>query len=76
VVIQVVVFKASRGSALVRRVLRVGPGHRVFRIAPLHHHFEQLGWAEVTVAIRFWIITGLCVATGLGLFYAEWVVGY
>ncbi len=75
VVIQVVVFKASRGSALFRRAFRVGPGHRVFRIAPLHHHFEQLGWAEVTVAIRFWIITGLCVATGIGIFYAEWVVG-
>ncbi|QBR90847.1 phospho-N-acetylmuramoyl-pentapeptide-transferase [Nocardioides euryhalodurans] len=75
VVIQVVVFKASRGSGLFRRVFRVGPGHRVFRIAPLHHHFEQLGWAEVTVAIRFWIIAGLCVATGLGIFYAEWVVG-
>jgi phospho-N-acetylmuramoyl-pentapeptide-transferase len=76
VVVQVVVFKASRGSALFRRVFRVGPGHRVFRIAPLHHHFEQLGWAEVTVTIRFWIVTGLCVATGLGIFYAEWVVGY
>jgi len=76
VVIQVVVFKASRGSALFRQVFRVDPGYRVFRIAPLHHHFEQLGWAEVTVAIRFWIITGLCVATGLGVFYAEWVVGY
>ncbi len=75
VVIQVGVFKASRGSALFRRVFRVGPGHRVFRIAPLHHHFEQLGWEEVTVAIRFWIVTGLCVATGLGIFYAEWVVG-
>jgi phospho-N-acetylmuramoyl-pentapeptide-transferase len=75
VVIQVGVFKASRGSGTFRRVFRVGPGHRVFRIAPIHHHFEQLGWEEVTVAIRFWIITGLCVATGLGVFYAEWVVG-
>jgi phospho-N-acetylmuramoyl-pentapeptide-transferase len=75
VVIQVGVFKASRGSALFRRVFRVQAGHRVFRIAPIHHHFEQLGWAEVTVAIRFWIITGLCVATGLGVFYAEWVAG-
>ncbi|GAA1475870.1 phospho-N-acetylmuramoyl-pentapeptide-transferase [Nocardioides aestuarii] len=75
VVIQVGVFKASRGSALFRRVFRVGPGHRVFRIAPIHHHFEQI-WTEVTVTIRFWIITGLCVATGLGVFYAEWVVGY
>ena len=48
---------------------------RVFRIAPVHHHFEMVGWNEITVTIRFWIIAGLCVAVGLGLFYAEWVVG-
>ena len=50
-------------------------GKRLFKMAPIHHHFELLGWAEVTVTIRFWIICGLFVATGLGLFYAEWVVG-
>ena len=43
-------------------------------MAPLQHHFELLGWAEITVVIRFWIIAGLFVAAGLGLFYAEWVV--
>lgn len=48
-------------------------GKRIFRMAPLHHHFEMLGWEQVTVVIRFWIITGLCVAAGLGIFYAEWV---
>ncbi len=48
-------------------------GKRIFRMAPLHHHFEMLGWEQVTVVIRFWIITGLCVAGGLGIFYAEWV---
>jgi phospho-N-acetylmuramoyl-pentapeptide-transferase len=50
-------------------------GKRVFRMAPIHHHFEMVGWNEVTVVIRFWIIAGLCVALGLGLFYAEWVTG-
>ncbi len=50
-------------------------GKRVFRMAPIHHHFEMLGWEQITVTIRFWIIAGLCVALGLGLFYAEWVVG-
>ena len=50
-------------------------GHRVFRMTPLHHHFEMLGWEQVTIVIRFWIITGLCVATGVGIFYAEWVAG-
>ncbi len=50
-------------------------GKRVFRMAPLQHHFELVGWGEVTIVIRFWIIAGLLVALGLGVFYAEWVVG-
>ena len=75
VMIQVSVFKMSRASALFRSVFHVEAGHRVFRMTPLHHHFEMLGWEQVTVVIRFWIITGLCVAAGLGIFYAEWVAG-
>ena len=75
VMIQVSVFKLSRASGLFRSVFRVSPGHRVFRMTPLHHHFEMLGWEQVTITIRFWIVTGLCVATGLGIFYAEWVAG-
>ena len=50
-------------------------GRRVFRMAPLQHHFELAGWHEITIVIRFWIIAGLFVALGLGVFYAEWVVG-
>ncbi|NUR96476.1 MAG: phospho-N-acetylmuramoyl-pentapeptide-transferase [Kribbellaceae bacterium] len=50
-------------------------GKRLFRMAPLHHHFEMLGWEQVNVVIRFWIIQGLCVVIGLGVFYAEWVTG-
>jgi len=52
-----------------------GTGRRIFRMAPLQHHFEMLGWEQVTVTIRFWIISGICVAAGLGIFYAEWVSG-
>jgi phospho-N-acetylmuramoyl-pentapeptide-transferase len=48
-------------------------GKRMFRMAPLHHHFEMLGWPEVQIVVRFWIIQGLFVAAGVGLFYAEWV---
>jgi phospho-N-acetylmuramoyl-pentapeptide-transferase len=54
---------------------KLSKGRRIFRMAPLHHHFEMLGWEQVTVVIRFWIITGICVAAGLGVFYAEWVAG-
>jgi phospho-N-acetylmuramoyl-pentapeptide-transferase len=53
---------------------KISGGKRVFKMAPLHHHFELIGWAQITVVIRFWIIAGLCVAVGLGLFYAQWVV--
>jgi phospho-N-acetylmuramoyl-pentapeptide-transferase len=56
---------------LTRRL--TGTGRRIFRITPIHHHFEHLGWEEVTVVIRFWIIGGIFVATGIGLFYASWL---
>jgi phospho-N-acetylmuramoyl-pentapeptide-transferase len=49
-------------------------GRRIFRMAPLQHHFELKGWAEVTIVVRFWIVGGLSAALGLGIFYAEWVV--
>jgi phospho-N-acetylmuramoyl-pentapeptide-transferase len=46
---------------------------RVFRMAPIHHHFELMGWPETTVLIRFWILAGLCTAMALGLFYADFI---
>jgi len=52
---------------------KISGGKRVFKMAPLQHHFELLGWGEVTIVIRFWIIAGLSVALGLALFYAQWV---
>ena len=52
---------------------KLSGGKRVFRIAPLHHHFEMT-WTEITVIVRFWLIAGIFVAVGMGIFYAEWVV--
>ena len=46
---------------------------RVFRMAPIHHHFELVGWPETTVIIRFWILAGLCAGVGLGIFYADFL---
>ncbi|MGH9094944.1 MAG: phospho-N-acetylmuramoyl-pentapeptide-transferase [Acidimicrobiales bacterium] len=46
---------------------------RVFRMAPIHHHFELLGWPETTVIIRFWILAGLFTALGLAAFYADFL---
>lgn len=60
VMLQVGWFKASGGK-------------RLFRMAPIHHHFELLGWRETKVIIRFWLIAGALTALGLGLFYADWV---
>ena len=61
VILQVAYFKISKGK-------------RIFKMAPLQHHFELVGWGEVTIVVRFWIIAALGVAAGLGLFYAQWVV--
>jgi len=59
VIIQVAFFKATK--------------RRVFNMAPIHHHFELAEWPETTVIIRFWIVSGLAVAFGLGLFYADFL---
>ncbi|MCU1658548.1 MAG: phospho-N-acetylmuramoyl-pentapeptide-transferase [Pseudonocardiales bacterium] len=53
--------------------IRTGTGRRVFRMAPLHHHFELGGWEEVTIIVRFWIVAGIAVAFGMGLFYADFI---
>jgi phospho-N-acetylmuramoyl-pentapeptide-transferase len=58
VVIQVTSYKTRR--------------KRVFKIAPLHHHFEMVGWAESTIVVRFWLIAAMFVAGGLGIFYIGW----
>ena len=57
VMIQVIVFKITKK--------RTGVGRRVFLMAPLHHHFEQKGWKETQVVVRFWIITMMLVLVGL-----------
>ena len=59
VILQVAFFKLFR--------------RRIFNMAPVHHHFELAGWPEFTVIVRFWIVAGLAVAFGLGLFYAEYL---
>jgi phospho-N-acetylmuramoyl-pentapeptide-transferase len=60
VIIQVGVFKLTGGK-------------RVFRMAPIHHHFELAGWSEFTVIVRFWIVCGFCVLAGFAIFYVDFV---
>ncbi|MGP9694965.1 phospho-N-acetylmuramoyl-pentapeptide-transferase [Brachybacterium sp. AOP25-B2-12] len=61
VIIQVASFKTT--------------GKRVFRMAPLQHHFELKGWNEVTIVVRFWIVAGILGALGLGIFYLNALPG-
>jgi len=67
VILQRLVFKITR--------IATGTGRRIILMSPLHHHFEEKGWNEVTVVVRFWIICGLLVLAGIGLFYVEWIYG-
>jgi phospho-N-acetylmuramoyl-pentapeptide-transferase len=67
-------FLIVTGSVILQRVYyKLSGGRRIFLMSPLHHHFELKGWAEVTVVVRFWLIAALFVASGVGLFYLEWV---
>jgi phospho-N-acetylmuramoyl-pentapeptide-transferase len=59
VIVQVAMFKKS--------------GRRLLLMAPIHHHFELYGWPEYAVIVRFWILSGMSVAFGIGLFYADFL---
>jgi phospho-N-acetylmuramoyl-pentapeptide-transferase len=48
-------------------------GRRIFRMAPIHHHFELKDWPETTIIVRFWILGGLFAALGLGIFYGDFL---
>jgi phospho-N-acetylmuramoyl-pentapeptide-transferase len=53
---------------------RLAGGRRIFRMAPIHHHFELAGWPETTVIIRFWMLSAACTAAGIGLFYRDYQI--
>ncbi|HRB04821.1 MAG TPA: phospho-N-acetylmuramoyl-pentapeptide-transferase [Ilumatobacteraceae bacterium] len=58
--LQMAVFRAS------------GRRRRLFRLSPIHHHFEVAGWPETKVIIRFWLISGACVASAVAIFVADY----
>ena len=58
-------FVLETASVIVQVISFKLTGRRVFRMAPLHHHFEQKGWAEPTIVIRFWIIASILALAGL-----------
>jgi phospho-N-acetylmuramoyl-pentapeptide-transferase len=59
VALQMITFKATKGR------------RRLFRLSPIHHHFEMVGWPETTVIIRFWLISAIFVVLGIGIFVAD-----
>ena len=59
VVIQIVVFRTT--------------GKRFFRMAPIHHHFENGGWAETAVVVRFWLLAAMAAMAGVAIFYGDWL---
>lgn len=68
-------FIVETGSVILQRAyFKVTKGKRIFKMSPIHHHFELKGWAETTVVVRFWIVAGLFVIAGIGAFYGEWLL--
>jgi phospho-N-acetylmuramoyl-pentapeptide-transferase len=66
-------YVVETASVIAQVISFRGFGRRVLRMAPIHHHFEVVGWPEFTVIVRFWIFAGACVALGVGLFYADFI---
>jgi phospho-N-acetylmuramoyl-pentapeptide-transferase len=66
-------FVAEITSVVIQILAFRTTGRRVFRMAPFHHHFELVGWAETTVIIRFWLLTAISCGLGVALFYSEWL---
>jgi len=69
-------FVIVTGSVIIQVISFKTTGKRVFLISPLHHHFELLGWPEVRIVTRFWIVAGICVGIGLAIFYGERLVDF
>ncbi|HEX2027815.1 MAG TPA: phospho-N-acetylmuramoyl-pentapeptide-transferase [Nitriliruptorales bacterium] len=67
------IFVLEAVSVIAQVVAFRGFGRRVLNMAPLHHHFEMEGWQETTVIVRFWILAGIGVAVGLGIFYTDFL---
>ena len=66
-------FVAITASVIIQVISFRLFGRRVFRMAPLQHHFELRGWPEFTILVRFWILAGLLAMLGLGIFYGDFL---
>jgi len=67
------IFVMEVASVAIQIAVFQTTGKRVFRMAPLHHHFENGGWAETTVVVRFWLLAGIFNMIGAAIFYSDWL---
>jgi phospho-N-acetylmuramoyl-pentapeptide-transferase len=58
---------ATAGSVLIQVLFKKATGRKLFRIAPLHHHFEAIGWPSTKVVMRYWVISIICGIAGLAI---------
>ena len=63
------VFVAETLSVMIQVIYFKKTGKRFFKMAPIHHHFEQLGWSEKKVVLRFWLTTLFCALIGSMVFF-------
>lgn len=73
-VIGVLYVMIAGSSMLQRYYFKLTGGKRLFKMAPLHHHFELLGWSEETITTRFWIVSAIGAGAGVMLFYGDWLL--
>jgi phospho-N-acetylmuramoyl-pentapeptide-transferase len=66
-------YVMETASVILQVISYRGFGRRIFRMSPIHHHFELVGWPEFTVIVRFWMLAGICASVGIGLFYADFI---
>ncbi|MBI5231997.1 MAG: phospho-N-acetylmuramoyl-pentapeptide-transferase [Coriobacteriales bacterium] len=65
------IFVAETVSVVLQVASYKTTGKRIFRMAPLHHHFEMVGWSETKVMVRFWIVTGIFAGAGFAIYFVQ-----
>lgn len=66
-------FVFVTSSRIIQYVSFKTTGKRVFRMSPIHHHFEMAGWSEVTIVVRFWLLAAISACLALGLFFSDFL---
>lgn len=67
-------FVIEVASVAIQIIVFHSTGKRFFRMAPIHHHFENGGWPETAVVVRFWLLAAMAAMAGVGIFYGDWLV--